>query len=148
MCSATPSIGLSDISAVPGQNGAYFNPLYSSSWPEYFNPLYSSASLGSHTTCCTHLPPLPPGQKYHSVVLRPQRPVSDTCVFTAYRTADSRSIEPEVYPRPDGSVYVCGEPAAVPVPPDGPAGVSLEKALLQVLKVGRYCCGVLGVWGA
>ena len=33
---------------------------------------------------------LPAGQKYHSVVLRPQQPVSDTCVFTAYRTADGR----------------------------------------------------------
>jgi hypothetical protein len=91
---------------------------------------------------------LPPGQKYHSVVLRPQRPVSDTCVFTAFRTAGGRSIEPEVYPRPDGSVYVCGEPAAVPVPPDGPAAVSLEQTSLQVLKVGSVsirCFHVLHV---
>lgn len=30
------------------------------------------------------------GQKYHSVVLRPQQPVTDTCIFTAYRTAHGR----------------------------------------------------------
>lgn len=46
-----------------------------------------------------------------------------------------RSIEPELYPRPDGTVYVCGEPAAVPVPAGGPAEVSLEKQALAVLKV-------------
>lgn len=46
-----------------------------------------------------------------------------------------RSIQPELYPRPDGTVYVCGEPAAVPVPAGGPAEVSLEKQALAVLEV-------------
>jgi glycerol-3-phosphate dehydrogenase len=38
------------------------------------------------------LPTAPPtsGQKYHSVVLRPEQPVTDTCVFTSFRTADGR----------------------------------------------------------
>jgi hypothetical protein len=30
------------------------------------------------------------GQKYHSVVLRPQQPVTDTAIFTSFRTADGR----------------------------------------------------------
>lgn len=30
------------------------------------------------------------GQKYHSVVLRPKEPVSDTAIFTSFRTADGR----------------------------------------------------------
>lgn len=46
-----------------------------------------------------------------------------------------RSIEPELYPRPDGTVYVCGEPASLPVPPDGPSAVSLEPKSLHVLQV-------------
>jgi len=46
-----------------------------------------------------------------------------------------RSIEPELYPRPDGTVYVCGEPSMLPVPADGPAAVSLEQDALQVLQV-------------
>ena len=29
-------------------------------------------------------------------------------LFVDYRTADGRSLEPEVFPRPDGEVYVCG----------------------------------------
>jgi hypothetical protein len=33
-------------------------------------------------------------------------------------------------------VYVCGEPAAVPVPSGGPAEVSLEQESLKVLQVG------------
>lgn len=86
------------------------------------------------------------GQKYHSVVLRPQQPVTDTCIFTAFRTADGRSIEPELYPRPDGTVYVCGEPAAVPVPAGGPAEVSLEKQALAVLQgvAGSLASGLSG----
>lgn len=51
-----------------------------------------------------------------------------------------RSIEPELYPRPDGTVYVCGEPAAVPVPAGGPAEVSLEKQALAVLEVRLTSC--------
>lgn len=147
-----------------------------------------------------------PGQKYHSIVLRPQEPVSDTCIFTAFRTADGRyaptppqhvdatlamswqsyicqcvvqahtsivvkprlgagrqcpglldssyvaavvpcrSIEPELYPRPDGTVYVCGEPAAVPVPAGGPADVSLEQQSLQVLQVGHSDNNIKVLW--
>lgn len=34
-----------------------------------------------------------------------------------------RQVEPEVYPRPDGTVYVCGEPQAIAVPAS-PAEVS------------------------
>jgi hypothetical protein len=30
------------------------------------------------------------GQKYHSGVLRPQEPVTDTAIFTSFRTADGR----------------------------------------------------------
>jgi len=36
--------------------------------------------------------PATTGQEYHSVVLRPRQPASDTCVFTAFQTADGRSI--------------------------------------------------------
>lgn len=39
-----------------------------------------------------------------------------------------RQMEPEVYPRPDGTVYVCGEPQNIPVPPT-PAQVSVEPGL-------------------
>ncbi|KAG2498200.1 hypothetical protein HYH03_003953 [Edaphochlamys debaryana] len=75
-------------------------------------------------------PWLPPvsGQKYHSVVLRPSEPVTPHMLFTGFKTAAGRTVEPEVYPRPDGSVYVCGEPQALPVPP-AQAQVTVEEEL-------------------
>ena len=40
--------------------------------------------------------------------------------------ASGRQVEPEVYPRPDGTVYVCGEPqTTVPLPPS-PSLVTVE----------------------
>eukprot|EP00775_Hariotina_reticulata_P005459 gene5459-5693_t len=78
--------------------------------------------------------PATSGQKYHSVVLRPQQPVSDACLFTSFRTTDGRLIEPEVYPRPDGTVYVCGEPQALPVPSEGPRAVDVDPQRCQMLQ--------------
>ncbi len=57
------------------------------------------------------LPRLPGvgGQKAHSAVLRPAGGgggVTAHCVFTSYRDAAGRTREPEIYPRPDGTVYV------------------------------------------
>jgi hypothetical protein len=59
------------------------------------------------------------------------------CAALHFMSGGCRSIEPELYPRPDGTVYVCGEPAEVPVPDGGPAAVGLEQKSLQVLQVGR-----------
>jgi len=55
------------------------------------------------------LPQLPAvgGQKAHSVVLRPKEAaVLQQAVFSSYKDAEGKVREPEVYPRPDGSVYV------------------------------------------
>eukprot|EP00877_Chromochloris_zofingiensis_P003318 jgi/Chrzof1/12988/Cz07g15130.t1 len=74
--------------------------------------------------------PLPSisGQKYHSVVLRPHTPVTAHMIFTGFKLANGRSVEPEIYPRPDGTVYVCGEPEAVAVPAS-PADVNVVPEL-------------------
>jgi len=39
-----------------------------------------------------------------------------------------------VYPRPDGSVYICGEGDANPLP-DDPAGIEPTPAVVGVLQV-------------
>ncbi|WIA13222.1 hypothetical protein OEZ85_006814 [Tetradesmus obliquus] len=78
--------------------------------------------------------PATTGQKYHSVVLRPKEPVSDTAIFTSFRTADGRSVEPELYPRPDGTVYACGEPQDLPVPSQGPCGVTVDATRCDLIK--------------
>ncbi|KAG2451202.1 hypothetical protein HYH02_003809 [Chlamydomonas schloesseri] len=73
------------------------------------------------------------GQKYHSVVLRPDQPVTNHMLFTGFKYTTGRTVEPEVYPRPDGTVYVCGEPQALPVPPS-PAEVTVEAELIDNIR--------------
>ncbi|GIL55127.1 hypothetical protein Vafri_10738 [Volvox africanus] len=74
------------------------------------------------------------GQKYHSVVLRPHKPVTNHMLFTGFKYASGRLVEPEVYPRPDGTVYVCGEPQTLPVPPSA-AEVHVEEQLGNNIRI-------------
>jgi glycine/D-amino acid oxidase-like deaminating enzyme len=53
-------------------------------------------------------------------------------LFVDYRTADGRSLEPEIFPRPDGSVYVCGMADPQPLP-ESPEGVRVDDAACAVL---------------
>jgi glycine/D-amino acid oxidase-like deaminating enzyme len=53
-------------------------------------------------------------------------------LFVDYRTADGRSLEPEIFPRPDGTVYVCGMADPQPLP-DAPEGVRIDDAACAVL---------------
>ncbi|KAL3906987.1 MAG: hypothetical protein SGPRY_010344, partial [Prymnesium sp.] len=48
------------------------------------------------------LPPIH-GQKYHSILMKPERVLSQAVFFQG-------ASDPEVYPRPDGTVYVTGFP--------------------------------------
>ena len=64
------------------------------------------------------------GVKAHSVVLRPRHStdaISPHALFLKYRTRDGKSLDPEVYPRPSGEVYICGmsEEENVDVPESG-----------------------------
>jgi glycine/D-amino acid oxidase-like deaminating enzyme len=71
------------------------------------------------------------GLKGYSVVLdAPDVPAH--ALFMDYRTADGRAFEPEIFPRPDGSVYVCGmaDPAALP---DSPEAVDVNDASCATL---------------
>ena len=48
-------------------------------------------------------------------------------VFVDYRTAEGRNLEPEIFPRPDGEVYVCGMADPAPLP-DSPEAVEVSEA--------------------
>jgi glycine/D-amino acid oxidase-like deaminating enzyme len=71
------------------------------------------------------------GLKGHSVVLAGVA-APPHAVFLDYRTADGRALEPEIFPRPDGNVYVCGMADPQPLP-DGPEGVEVDDASCDVL---------------
>ena len=70
------------------------------------------------------IPVVVSGQRYHSLVLRPTADVSATALFTSIRQGRSVS-EPEIYPRPHGEVYVCGEPDTPPLPQSAAQVLSL-----------------------
>ena len=53
-------------------------------------------------------------------------------LFVDYRTADGRHLEPEIFPRLDGEVYVCGMADPAPLP-DSPDGVEVSEASCAVL---------------
>jgi glycine/D-amino acid oxidase-like deaminating enzyme len=66
------------------------------------------------------------GLKGYSVTLdAPDVPAH--ALFVDYRTADGRHLEPEVFPRPDGEVYVCGMADPAPLP-DSPEEVEVSEA--------------------
>ena len=77
------------------------------------------------------------GLKGHSITLAAPG-VPAHALFVDYRLADGRRIEPEIFPRPDGEVYVCGmaDPAPLPESPDA-VTVSDEACAVLVRAAGR-----------
>jgi glycine/D-amino acid oxidase-like deaminating enzyme len=76
------------------------------------------------------------GLKAHSIVLKPPEPdkISATCLFLSYRTKSGQMLEPEVYPRPTGEVYVCGVSEEGLSIPDDPQQVLPRKGAPEILK--------------
>jgi len=77
--------------------------------------------------------PLPriSGLKGYSVTLA-GADVPAHALFVDYRTADGRHLEPEIFPRPGGEVYVCGMADPAPLP-DSPEAVEVSDASCEVL---------------
>jgi glycine/D-amino acid oxidase-like deaminating enzyme len=71
------------------------------------------------------------GLKGYSVTLAGAA-VPAHALFVDYRTADGRALEPEIFPRPDGDVYVCGMADPQPLP-DSADGVAIDPAACDVL---------------
>ncbi|CAH8552185.1 unnamed protein product [Schistosoma bovis] len=58
------------------------------------------------------------GRRAHSIILKPKiekSPIDAKCLFMDYQNSEF-SCSPEVYPRPDNTVYVCGLGDGAPVP--------------------------------
>ena len=80
--------------------------------------------------------PLPAikGQRAHNLLLRPQRAVTAHALFVEY-TGSVGAHSPEVYPRPDGEVYVCGMGDHVALP-ENPSDIKpSDDATEQLLKM-------------
>jgi glycine/D-amino acid oxidase-like deaminating enzyme len=82
---------------------------------------------------CRWLPlPMIYGLKGHSVIVRSGE-ASPHALFLEYEAEDGAVHAPEVFPRPDGTTYVCGLSAEAPLPLD-PADVGTDAGAQAALK--------------
>ncbi|CAL5076802.1 unnamed protein product [Urochloa decumbens] len=75
------------------------------------------------------------GLKAHSIVLRPPEPekITPHCLFLSYQPEPgAKMLDPEVYPRPTGEVYICGM-SKDENPPDDPATITGEPESIAML---------------
>ncbi|KAK9097317.1 hypothetical protein Sjap_022814 [Stephania japonica] len=76
------------------------------------------------------------GLKAHSIVLEPRDPsvITPHALFLNYYSSrGGRPLDPEVYPRPSGEVYVCGMSSEAQVP-DDPEEILGDVESIKVLK--------------
>ncbi|XP_011032321.1 PREDICTED: putative oxidoreductase TDA3 [Populus euphratica] len=76
------------------------------------------------------------GLRAHSIVLEPKEPdaITPHALFLSYYPAQGgKPMDPEVYPRPSGEVYLCGMSSEVEVPED-PEQIVSDPESLEVLK--------------
>ena len=92
-------------------------------------------AMGPWTALARRWLPLPPigGLKGFSITLRPDFEVPAEMLFCEYRTARGEVLSPEIYPRPDGEVWVCGMSDDQPVPID-PADILVDDARCEELR--------------
>jgi glycine/D-amino acid oxidase-like deaminating enzyme len=78
-------------------------------------------AMGPWSVLAAQWLPLPMiyGLKGHSLIFRSSRPISPHALFVECEAEDGEVDSPEVFPRPDGTTYVCGlsSQAALPVDP-------------------------------
>lgn len=86
-----------------------------------------------------NLPPIS-GRKGNSLVFKSQTKISAHALFADVEMADGSILSPEIYPRTDGTIYVCGMGNELPltesadtVYPDEPAIARLRDAALCVV---------------
>ena len=79
------------------------------------------------------IPPVE-GCRAHSILLVPKEPVTPHALFTDVSSKrDGRSRDPEVYPRPDRDVYICGMSDRKSLPVD-PSQVEFNEQSCQTLQ--------------
>ncbi|WCJ31272.1 FAD-dependent oxidoreductase family protein [Euphorbia peplus] len=74
------------------------------------------------------------GLRAHSIVLEPKEAITPHALFLSYYSAHGgKPMDPEIYPRPTGEVYVCGMASEVEVP-DDPEEIEGDPESIEVLK--------------
>ena len=73
------------------------------------------------------------GLKGHSILLRPSASVPAEALFIDIEADDGVSDTPELFPRPDGTVYLCGLSSHDPLP-ENPSAVATDSAASNRLR--------------
>ena len=83
------------------------------------------------------------GLKGHSLVFRHHQPEGPRALFVEFESEDGRVYSPEVIPRPDGTIYVCGVSGETALPVD-PADVGPDPGAFDRLRamIGRFWPGL------
>lgn len=69
----------------------------------------------------------------HSIIYKPTRPLEAECLFS--RISDKGVTNgPELFTRPDGTIYIAGQNTGGPLPPGGTADVQLQESDLEKLR--------------
>ena len=91
-------------------------------------------AMGPWTSGLSDALGLPPvhGLRGNSLILKPQNPIPPECLFIESHDPSAGNISPEIYPRPDGSVYVCGMADDRPIPMD-PLAIEANDPACDVL---------------
>ena len=103
--------------------------LFTSNCTDYVSVDVLVVAAGPWTTKFVHkhFPEYPlaaprPQTRAHSVVLRPNNTVGTECLFQYHTSSGRGTVDPEIYPVADGTVYVCGEVDYVDLP-DNPLDI-------------------------
>lgn len=103
-------------------------------------------ALGPWSALACRWLPLPAvrGLKGNSLLLRTEAPLVPGALFAEVEDADGRVHAPEVFPRPDGTTYVCGLSSEAPLPED-PAEVEPDPGAAERLRaIARAVAPALG----
>lgn len=90
------------------------------------------------------------GLKAHSIVLEPKEAnaITQHALFLSYRASNRRTpLDPEVYPRPTGEVYVCGMSKEEEVPDDPEEIRGNEESIAMLKRVAKTVSSHLGEEG-
>jgi glycine/D-amino acid oxidase-like deaminating enzyme len=92
-------------------------------------------AMGPWSLLAAQWVPLPPiyGLKGHSVIFKPDSPLPAEAIFAEFEDADGEVLTPEIVPRADGTLYVCGLSGSAALPID-PAKVRPEDGSCEKLR--------------
>lgn len=92
-------------------------------------------AMGPWSPLAARWVPLPPiyGLKGHSIIFEPNAPLPAEAVFAEFEDSDGEVLTPEIMPRADGTLYVCGLSGSAALPID-PAQVRPEDGGCEKLR--------------